>query len=114
MVLDIERRRLMRNINSKFIFGKVVSRLLLLCRLYDVGEVSDSKQFAQTDLLITFIPPTQPLVHLVIFIFEMAILSRLAAKFNSYYNDRPSTLSSTYTKCRPEEAFDADKRQFSR
>lgn len=33
----------------------------------------------------------QPLVHTVIFLIEMAILGRLAAKFNSYYADRPGT-----------------------
>jgi protein Mpv17 len=30
-----------------------------------------------------------PVVHLVIFLVEMAIISRLASKFNSYYADRP-------------------------
>jgi hypothetical protein len=34
----------------------------------------------------------QPLVHTVIFLIEMAILGRLAAKFNSYYADRPGTI----------------------
>lgn len=53
MVFDIERRKLLRTINSKYIYGRV------------------------------------PLVHTVIFFIEMAILSRLAAKFNTYYNDRP-------------------------
>lgn len=35
----------------------------------------------------------QPLVHLVIFLIEMAVISRLTAKFNTYYADRPGTLS---------------------
>lgn len=50
---EVERRKCMRTVNSKYIYGRV------------------------------------PLVHTVIFLIEMAILSRLAVKFNSYYNDRP-------------------------
>jgi protein Mpv17 len=53
MVLEIQRRKFFRAINSKFIYGIV------------------------------------PVLHFVIFLVEMAIISRLAAKFNSYYADRP-------------------------
>jgi len=53
MVLEIQRRKFFRAINSKFIYGIV------------------------------------PVLNLVIFLVEMAIISRLAAKFNSYYADRP-------------------------
>jgi len=53
MVFEIQRRRLLRSINSKYIYGRV------------------------------------PLVHLVIFLIEMAIVSRLIAKFNNYYAERP-------------------------
>lgn len=36
-----------------------------------------------------FIYGTVPLLHFVIFLIEMAVISRLAAKFNGYYADRP-------------------------
>lgn len=35
----------------------------------------------------------QPLLHTIIFLVEMAITSRLIAKYNSYYADRPSMKS---------------------
>ncbi|KAH8594325.1 hypothetical protein B0O99DRAFT_625595 [Bisporella sp. PMI_857] len=53
MVLEIPRRRFLRTINSKYIYGRV------------------------------------PLVHTIIFLIEMAVVSRLVAKFNSYYAGRP-------------------------
>ncbi|KAH8665767.1 hypothetical protein BGZ60DRAFT_55082 [Tricladium varicosporioides] len=53
MAFEVQRRRFLRTINSKFIYGRV------------------------------------PLVHTIIFFLEMAIISRIAAKFNAYYADRP-------------------------
>lgn len=53
MVLEIPRRRFLRAINSKYIYGRV------------------------------------PVVHLVIFLVEMAVVTRLVAKFNDYYAERP-------------------------
>lgn len=31
----------------------------------------------------------QPLLHTIIFIIELAVTMRLAAKFNTYYADKP-------------------------
>jgi len=53
MAFDIERRRFLRIINSKY--------------LYD----------------------TVPLVHLLVFLLELAMIGRITAKFNSYYGARP-------------------------
>jgi hypothetical protein len=33
--------------------------------------------------------PNQPLLHTVIFFIEMAIVTRLVTKFNTYYTERP-------------------------
>lgn len=35
----------------------------------------------------------QPLLHAIIFLIEMVIAARLAAKFNSYYAERPGKMT---------------------
>lgn len=37
----------------------------------------------------------KPLLHAIIFLIEMAVATRLAAKFNSYYAERPGKDPST-------------------
>jgi hypothetical protein len=46
-------------------------------------------------MLISISFHKQPVVHLVIFLIEMAVVSRLKAKFNNYYAERPSMLLQT-------------------
>jgi protein Mpv17 len=91
MVLEIPRRKFFRTINSKYIYGRVVSvsrRVLSPV----IGGVCQQWQIPKTGLLVLIHFSRQPLVHTVIFLIEMAILGRLAAKFNSYYADRPGTI----------------------
>lgn len=38
-------------------------------------------------------PHLQPLLHAIIFIIELAVAMRLAAKFNSYYAEKPGKRS---------------------
>ncbi|CAM1510659.1 Fc.00g009940.m01.CDS01 [Cosmosporella sp. VM-42] len=53
MSWELTRRRFIRGINSKFIYGRI------------------------------------PLLHTIIFFIEMALVARLTARFNSYYDERP-------------------------
>lgn len=53
MTWELTRRRFVRNINSKFIYGRI------------------------------------PLLHTLIFLIEMALIARLTARFNAYYDERP-------------------------
>jgi protein Mpv17 len=53
MSFELKRRRFVRSINEKFIFGRI------------------------------------PLLHTVILLIEMALVARLTARFNSYYDERP-------------------------
>lgn len=53
MSWELSRRRIVRGVNEKFIFGKI------------------------------------PLLHTIILIIEMALVARLTARFNSYYDERP-------------------------
>ncbi|KAF3356164.1 hypothetical protein VDGD_07804 [Verticillium dahliae] len=53
MSWDLSRRRIVRTVNSKYIYGRL------------------------------------PLVHAIIFFIEMALVARLTARFNAYYDERP-------------------------
>ncbi|KAL6819204.1 hypothetical protein V8C40DRAFT_252691 [Trichoderma camerunense] len=53
MTWELNRRRFVRAVNSKFIYGRL------------------------------------PLLHTIILLIEMALVARLTARFNSYYNERP-------------------------
>jgi hypothetical protein len=91
MVLEIPRRKFFRTINSKYIYGRIVSRSQqslssVVCDI--LSTVADSK--IRRLVLIHF--SLQPLVHTVIVLIEMAIIGRLVAKFNSYYADRPGSI----------------------
>lgn len=84
---EIERRKFTRAINSKFIYGTVVSNSIafsVLQRRLSFG-VNFHNETRHADNVFL----TQPLLHFVIFLIEMAVISRLAAKFNGYYADRP-------------------------
>jgi hypothetical protein len=48
-----------------------------------IAQLFDPPQF------LTDVKPSQPLLHTIIFIVEMAITMRLIAKFNSYYAEKP-------------------------
>lgn len=96
MVLEIPRRKFFRTINSKYIYGRIVSRSQqtpssVVCDV--LTTVADSK--IRRLVLIHF--SLQPLVHTVIVLIEMAIIGRLVAKFNSYYADRPGSIRVPWT-----------------
>lgn len=80
MAFEITRRRFLRTINSKYVYGKVVSIASIVFYLLQVTIC------VGTLLTVT----RQPLVHLVIIFIELAVMSRLIAKFNGYYASRPS------------------------
>jgi hypothetical protein len=44
----------------------------------------------------------QPLVHTIIFLIEMAIVTRIVTKFNTYYTERPGKQNAVI---RGEETF---------
>ena len=97
MVLEVPRRRFVRSVNSKYIYGRVVSEFLpihkkkefearfailsrCLVALSGLNRLADSLHSSR-----------QPLVHTIIFLIELAMVGRLIAKFNSYYAERPGT-----------------------
>ncbi|RSL69667.1 hypothetical protein CEP54_002111 [Fusarium duplospermum] len=53
MTWELNQRRFVRAINSKYIYGRI------------------------------------PLLHTIVFLVEMALIARLTARFNSYYDERP-------------------------
>ncbi|KXX78374.1 Protein sym1 [Madurella mycetomatis] len=79
MTWELNRRRWLRIINSKFIYGRIVSSIA--CYLWAV-----SATWSRLPLLPTF---HHPLLHAIIFFIEMALLARLTSRFNSYYDERP-------------------------
>ncbi|KAG9229260.1 integral membrane protein-like protein [Amylocarpus encephaloides] len=76
MVLEVPRRRFMRSINNKYIYGRVVS--LRLCRMLPFDATFANNIFLR-----------QPVLHTCIFLLEMAMVARLIAKYNGLYKDRP-------------------------
>lgn len=59
--------------------------------------INSSTSFHRTlEANILTMPPAyyfQPLLHAIIFLIEMVIAARLAAKFNSYYAERPGKMT---------------------
>ncbi|EXU97234.1 Mpv17/PMP22 family protein [Metarhizium robertsii] len=53
MSWELSRRRILRSINEKYLFGRI------------------------------------PILHAVVFLIEMALIARLTARFNTYYEERP-------------------------
>jgi hypothetical protein len=107
MTWELNRRRFVRTINGKFIYGRIVSIRLLVLLRWSTGRksgrsVSPRSQFLapaghrqrnQTRLYFaTNTDASQPLLHTIIFFIEMALVARLTARFNSYYDERPRTL----------------------
>ncbi|KID95108.1 Mpv17/PMP22, partial [Metarhizium majus ARSEF 297] len=64
MSWELSRRRILRSINEKYLFGRI------------------------------------PILHAVVFLIEMALIARLTARFNTYYEERPRTRT-----CRPQAAL---------
>jgi protein Mpv17 len=91
MVLEIPRRKFLRTINSKYIYGRVVGSPDDCQALASVA-FCQPWHFLETDILVLIPFSSQPVVHTVIFLIEMAIIGRLVAKFNSYYADRPGII----------------------
>jgi len=86
MVLEIPRRKFVRTINSKYIYGRVVSvsrRVLSPA----IGGVCHQWQIPNTGLLVLIHFSRQPLVHTVIFLIEMAILAGHGGEIQCYYAD---------------------------
>jgi len=84
MGFDIQRQRLLRAINSKYIYGTIVSKPLAPFQLNYLMYAT--LQEKQTDT--TSVGP-QPLLHAIVILLEMAIIARITAKFNSYYAAHP-------------------------
>jgi hypothetical protein len=55
-------------------------------RLSDLTAFEPSLQVPR---LIRDLSSLQPLLHALVFLVEMAIISRMVAKFNSYYAEKP-------------------------
>jgi protein Mpv17 len=79
MGFDLQRRRFFRIINSKYIYGRVVSPPT--AAEIEMWKLREHETGANST--------NQPLVHAVIFLIEMAMVTRLVTKFNSYYGERP-------------------------
>jgi protein Mpv17 len=79
MGFDIQRQRFLRAINSKYIYGTIVSDLkaCTLCALSEEPH-TDTTSVGQ-----------QPLLHAIVILLEMAIIARITAKFNAYYGAHP-------------------------
>jgi hypothetical protein len=78
-MIETNRRRLLGALNSRYIYGKVVSiynRKCLAC--------------TRRGPLIHF---SQPLLHTLVFLLQIAIVSILVRRFNSYYAKRPGMYS---------------------
>jgi protein Mpv17 len=76
MGFDIQRQRFLRAINSKYIYGTIVSEL----------KVCTFSEEPHTD---TTSVGQQPLLHAIVILLEMAIIARITAKFNAYYGAHP-------------------------
>lgn len=77
MGFELQRRRFFRIVNSKYIYGRVVSH----------PSATDTSKLPERETNTD--SHNQPLLHTVIFLIEMAIATRLITKFNSYYAERP-------------------------
>lgn len=69
-MIEGTRRRFLYHLNSRWIYGKVVSR-------------TKRRPLAHKLTLV------QPLLHAAVFLLQMAAVSLLTRKFNSYYAQRP-------------------------
>lgn len=83
-MIESHRRRILGALNSRYIYGKVVSdRECLAC----------SRHGSLIHCL------SQPLLHTLVFLLQMAVVSIVTRRFNSYYAARPGT-HSKWNKCR--------------
>ena len=69
--MDSSRRRLLYHLNSRWIYGKIVR---------------EAPPLRAPTLTWRF---CQPLLHAAVFLVQMAAVSLLARKYNSYYAQRP-------------------------
>ncbi|KAL9071634.1 MAG: hypothetical protein Q9161_004059 [Pseudevernia consocians] len=67
----------------------VIDENLLYAMQKSAGHEPTHVISLSTDIRIGYIYNRVPLLHALIFIIEMVIVSRLIAKFNSYYADKP-------------------------
>jgi hypothetical protein len=82
--MDGTRRRVLYQLNSRWIYGKIVSGF---------------KPWAHDFLLILCVSE-QPLLHAAVFLLQMAAVSLLARKYNQYYGQRPGK-----TGAKPSDIF---------
>lgn len=88
---DLSRRRVLDTLNSRYLYGRVV-RGRHPCLYHPSSGVFELRCLlsqcyctrANSGLTC------QPLLHAIILTIQMIIMSRLVAKFNSYYADKPS------------------------
>ena len=90
-IMDTRRRRMLSTLNSRYLYGKVVRSysLVMISRRHQAKRARAQRHLSlklNTDIYVFHF---QPLLHAIIFFIEMAITSRLIAKFNSYYADKP-------------------------
>lgn len=84
MVFDIQRRQILRYLNTTYTYWNTVSgihRSISRCPV----------QLIVSNTLLTSSLNDQPLLHAIVAFIELAIMSRLVAKFHGYYAEHPST-----------------------
>ena len=65
--------------------------ILTLCLLLFALSLPTLIYTFQCNSTLTTLDLVQPLLHTIVFLVEMALIARLTARFNSYYDERPRT-----------------------
>lgn len=100
-MLSFARRRFLDGLDRRYIYGRVVCinyvsphhgdlERLGIHQLFYFLPQNTGSQYTDYVLLSSNL---QPLLHAIIFLIEMVIAARLAAKFNSYYAERPGKMT---------------------
>ncbi|CAL8583342.1 hypothetical protein XPA_008967 [Xanthoria parietina] len=93
-MIETGRRKILSLVNSRYLYGKVVGGLfprLMISpsspQAYRSLAAPSPSSFGSNPTDIRRLE--QPLLHAIVLLIEMVVISRLATKFNSYYDDRP-------------------------
>ena len=97
MVVNETRKRLLRQLNSRYIFGKYVCLAYLSCKgVLRVRRKKRKRRFcleqsnAHVQTLADYCELVlQPLLHAIVFVIQFTMVTILVRKFNGYYANRP-------------------------
>ena len=82
------KRKVLDGLNKRYIYGRVVCPRIPSQRRRHRSAYRGVTVSRANRVVIVL----QPLLHTIIFLVEMAVAARLAAKFNAYYAEKPGKL----------------------